>query len=125
MLDADFFHTHKKKIIIGLISCMLISFLIPFTIALITRARMKPAFTEISGEEVENTEERQFSISDLYLDEIVQDSPGASFYLLRDRFKRWNKEQVDNYFIAPRIIIIETFTQYNDKYIREFFNKID
>jgi hypothetical protein len=125
MLDTDFFQKHRTKIIIGLVGCMLISFLIPFTIALVTRAKMQARLTEVSQKEREVTEEKKLSISDLYLDDNVEDSAGASLYLLRDQFKSWNKEQVDNYFIEPRKIIIEAFTQYNDTYIKEFFDRID
>jgi hypothetical protein len=125
MLNTDFFQKHRTKIIIGLVSCMLISFLIPFTIALITRARMQTRLTEASEKEGEVTEVKKLSISDLYLNDHGEDATAASFYLLRDQFESWNKEQVDNYFIEPKKIIIEAFTQYNDTYIKEFFDKID
>ncbi|MBN1697791.1 MAG: hypothetical protein JW881_09780 [Spirochaetales bacterium] len=124
----DFFRKYKQKIIIGIIGCLLLSFFVPFTIALIARAGMQRDIPEASIDAAANTEaeRRRFSISDLFLDDRTGNVfSGPSYSLLRKPQDSWNREQVDAYFIRPETILIEVFSEYNDNYIKEFFNTID
>jgi hypothetical protein len=69
-------------------------------------------------------ETNKFDVSDFIIPESWLTIPESKFYNFRQKLDSWSAEQLNEYWVPPRKIIIEILAQQNDKYIKELFETI-
>jgi hypothetical protein len=87
----------------------------------------EPNYPDLYGQNTSQTLSsgpEPLTVSDLMNPNSTLYNREPRYYLFRKKLARWDKEQVQQYWIAPQEIIIDLLSQKSDKQMEEFLTKI-
>jgi hypothetical protein len=125
MSEFDFLSITRGKLILFFSATLTLALLISVIMILSFTCGQKPGAVKKPAVSAP-PEEKSVSVAatDLMLEEYSFDA-GESYYLFRDRMKRWTKDQVDRFFIPVQEILRDYFKKKNDNRVKDFFDSIE
>lgn len=68
--------------------------------------------------------EFELEVTDLAVPDEYREISLSESYVFRPRLERWNVEQIERYWVDPRILQLEELEAETDALIRDFFEKV-
>ena len=68
--------------------------------------------------------EISIDVTDLYVPEYLRTVTLSEHYVFRPRLERWTSEQIDRFWIDPRILQLEELRRETDDLIRSYFETV-